>query len=211
MYENTFEPNATAVVSDVASMAFAAQAKCVTKASSLGRPFPPRFELAALNASHITIASSHPMPINTNGTRTFRKDTNFELLVARTKKNALGNASATPSTAFVVTHALLVYTRMQTNTKPNAPAANFKSPNTSAPASSSEMPPPACSTRMPAFAASLSQYPPGSNIFVYDAAHFRYKTSCSSRLSVAVAYPGNGNANSKPLLNATAWGDGRLD
>ena len=91
----------------------------------------------------MTIASSHPMPMSTKGTSTFRKETNGESAATRAKKNADGNASATPSTALVAVHQDRTYAKTHTNTSANAPAANFKSPRTRAAASSSLTPPPA--------------------------------------------------------------------
>ena len=150
--------NATAVVSDVVSIAFAALAKRAANASSDGRRDACLASpTLALNASHMTIASSHPMPMSTNGTSTARKETNGESAVTRTKKNADGKASATPSTALVAVHHDRTYAKTHTNTSANAPAANFRSPNTSAAASSSLTPPPAWSTRTPTRAPSASQ------------------------------------------------------
>ena len=72
-------PNATAVVSDVASMALAAGAYRAAKTSSEGSKIPsssPQSSLmAALNASNISMASSHPIPMSTKGTSMLRKDT----------------------------------------------------------------------------------------------------------------------------------------
>ena len=159
MWLKTLLPNATAVVSDVASIAFAALAKRAANASSDGRRDACLASpTLALNASHMTIASSHPMPMSTNGTSALRKETNGDCGGGSgAKKNADGNASATPSTALAAVHHDRTYAKTHTNTSANAPAANFRSPNTSAAASSSLTPPPAWSTRTPTRAPSASQ------------------------------------------------------
>ena len=184
-------PNATAVVSDVASMALAAGAYRAAKTSSEGSKIPsssPQSSLmAALNASNISMASSHPIPMSTKGTSMLRKDTYGDADATRKKKKATGKLREIPTMALTVHHNFLLYANRHAVTSANAAVHHSRSPNTSAAASSSLIPPPACSTRRPTFSAPRSISPPSASILVNSSAHFRYFRSCSHCLSWFVA------------------------
>ena len=170
-------------MSDVASMAFAAGAYRAANASSDGAksssPAPASSLAAALNASNISMASSHPIPMSTKGTSMFRKDTYGDADAARKKKNATGKLSEIPRIALKAHHSLRLYANRHAVTSANAAVHHSRSPNTNAAASSSLIPPPACSTRSPTFSAPRSISPPSSNIRVNSLAQTRYSPSCS--------------------------------